>query len=169
MDETITPQEGTNPELVEVIETTPEGEQGDAPAQPKTYTEEQFKQVLGRAKTAEDKLKLIKQSTPPGTINNTSLSEEQIEEKILLSQGMDSELIDELKTLAKVRKTGLIQAQNDPIFIAIKKQKDDDEKAKKAKLGASRGSGTVKKEKTTVSPGLTDAEHKELWLSQQKG
>ncbi len=144
--------------VVEETKDTTEEETVETPAE-KTYSEKEFKQVLARAKKAEEALKKI----PPANNFTNSPSDELIEEKVLLSQGMDAELLKELKAIAKVRGKGLIESQNDPIFVALKKSKEDDEKAKKSKLGASKGSGTVKKEKTINSPGLTEEEHKALW------
>jgi len=136
----------------------------DVEAQEKTYSESEFKQVLARAKRAEAEAKALKpkQSNATQSINNT-LSEESIDIKILKSQGMDDELLKELTDLSKLRKKSPLEMQSDPLFLAIKKQREDEAKSEKSKLGASRGSGQVKKEKSLSSPGLTDAEHKALW------
>lgn len=169
MDNTITPQEGTNPEVevettesttaeetVETVEETPTPET-------KTYSETEFKQVWARAKKAEDALK---KATADGSITKEALTEEQIELKILKSQGLSDDLLQELRAVAKARGKSLLDTTSDPIFVAIKNEKEAEGKAQKAKLGASKGSGTVKKEKSVSSPGLTDAEHKELWRQQ---
>lgn len=157
------PQEGTNPE-VEVLEETIEEETIETPevAEPKTYSEKEFKQVLARAKAAEDKLK---NSLPPKNINNqtNSLSPEEVDVKILLSQGYTEDLITELKAVAKARNKNLFAATQDSIFLAIKKEKEDEAKLQRARLGASRSSGTAKKEKSTTTPGLSEEEHKQIW------
>jgi hypothetical protein len=168
----ITPQEGTNPEpQIEVEESITEDEAGEpqAPAQPKTYSEEEFKQVLARAKTAEAKLKATQpKPAEPKQINNPNVpSEEYVQTTILKAQGVSQDEIDYLKKLAAVNGTGLIEAQNDDLFKAFKQKKESDSKAQKAQLGASRGSGQVRKEKTLNTPGLTEAEHKELWKQRQ--
>lgn len=160
-----TPQEGMNPELeVEAEETTTEEETVETPeVYEETVPKSQFNQVLARAKAAEAKLK----AKPAQTINQTpALSEEQVHVAILKAQGKSQDEIDYLKKIAGVNKTTLIDAQNDELFAVFQKKREDEAKAQKAKLGASRGSGTVKKEKTLSSPGLTDAEHKELWKAQ---
>ena len=130
----------------------------------KTYTEQQFKQVLARAKSAEAKLK----EKPAEATHNTNnaLSEQDIEAKILQAQGMDKELLDEAKILAKLRNKSILEIQNDPILLAMKKEKEDAVKAQKAKLGASRGSSQAKAEKAITSSNLSDEEHKALWREQ---
>lgn len=131
----------------------------------KTYTEQQFKQVLARAKTAEAKLK----EKPAEVTHNTNnaLSEQDIEAKILQAQGMDKELLEEAKILAKLRNKSILEIQNDPILVAMKEEKEKAIKAQKAKLGASKSSSQAKAEKAITSPGLSDEEHKALWREQR--
>jgi hypothetical protein len=100
------------------------------------------------------------------TTTNSSLSEEAIEAKILLSQGKSPELIEEMKALAKVRGKSLLEIQNDPILLAMEKARDDESNAKKVKLGAARGSSTVQTKKSTATANLSAEEHKALWKEQ---
>lgn len=128
------------------------------------------RQAVARAKKAEQELKELKgstKSTATQTLQTNGLSEEAVEVMLLKAQGMELELIEELKTLAKIRGKSVIDTQNDPIFVAIKAAKEAKEKAEKSKLGASRGSNTAKKEKSLQTPGLTEAERKELWKAEQ--
>ena len=131
------------------------------------------RQILARAKKAEAQLKeRTSQGTPrveqkpTQNINNT-LTAEDVETRILKAQKVTDDEIVMLKKIAAVNGTGIIEAQNDDMFITFKQRKEDQEKSEKAKLGASRGSGSVKKEKTVSSAGLTDAEHKALWREAQ--
>jgi hypothetical protein len=168
-DEVVTPQEGMNPEPeVEVEETTTE-ETEETPAEEDTAEEtvpkSQFNQVLARAKKAEAMLK-AKPATAPARPLTNGLSAEEVEIKILKAQGTSQEEIDYLKKLAKVNETSIIEAQNDELFKNFKVKRENEIKAQKAKLGVSKGSGAVRKEKSINSPGLSDAEHKELWRSQ---
>lgn len=166
MDETITPQEGMNPES-EVIEETIEEETIETPDEVvveesvETVPKSQFNQVLARAKKAEEALK--KQPKVNITNKQNSLSSEEVDKKILKSQGMSDDLIKELEAVANARGKSIFDAVNDPIFIAIKNEREQTVKAQKAKLGASKGSGTFKKGADLTSPGLSDSEHKELW------
>ena len=119
------------------------------------------RQLTARAKTAEAKLKETPKSAEPN-LNKDALSKEETELLILQSKGIDKELLSEMKTLAKVRGKSILEIENDPIFIAMKDEREARAKAEKSKLGASRGSGTQKVQKTFNTPGLTDEEHREM-------
>lgn len=164
-----TPQEGTNPEP-EVVEETVVEETTETPAEEtheETVPKSQLAQVVARAKKAEAELKALKEKASNGSITKTnSLSEEEVDAKILKSQGMADDLIQELKVIAKARGKSILDTLTDPIFTAIKQQKETQVKEQKAKLGASKGSGSVKKEKNFNSTGLTDEEHKAMWRQQ---
>ena len=119
-----------------------------------------------RAKKAEAELKALK--TPEvaeATHSNSTntLTEEAVEVKILKAQGMSEELITQLKKIARVNETSVIDAQSDPYFQAYKKQLEEDKEKAKASLGASKGSSSVRKSKDFSSQGLSDEEHKQLW------
>ncbi len=154
MDETITPPEGTNPEPEEA-EVTEEGAVETPPATEKTYTQAEWNELHGRATRAEAAAKAAKpaQATP---LN--------VEEAVLLANGMPEELVAELKAVAQVRKTTLLKAQNDPIFVAVKEKFEKDEKQKAASLPAARGAGAVRAKKEFNSPGLTRDEHRAMVL-----
>jgi len=115
-----------------------------------------------RAKKAEAELKTLK-SEAPQINNNQTLTVEAVETKILKAQGMSDDDIARLKKIASINGTGIIEAQSDDLFTGWKEKKESEEKANKAKLGASRGSGSVKKSKDFTTPGLSDEERKELW------
>ena len=129
------------------------------------------KQALARAKKAEAENKELKKSSevkadvPPITSN---LTEETIERKILKNDGLSDELIDELTALAKVRGTSLLDTQKDPIYLAIKEAKEKEVEKAKAKLPASKGSGTQKSKRDFSTPDLSDADHKAMWRDSQK-
>ena len=171
MDETITPQEGMNPEP-EVVEETVVEETTETPVEVEVDVEEtvpksQFNQVLARAKKAEEQLKKQIPAKENITNNKSSLSEEEVEVKILKSQGMTDDLIVDLKAIAKARGKTLLDSTTDSIFIAIKNEKEAEAKSQKAKLGASKGSGTAKKEKSFNSPGLSAEDHKAIWMNER--
>ena len=161
MEETpILPEEGTNPQPeVVVSETTPEETvTPEVPAE-KTYTQAEWDELHGRATKAESELKALKPKKP---ISAPASSQFNVEETVLLANGMSEELLKELKAVAQVRKLSLIKAQNDPIFIAVKEKFEKDQKQKDASLPASRGSGGVKAVKSVSTPGLSREEHKKL-------
>lgn len=95
------------------------------------------------------------QAKPKGTPQASP----NVEETVLLANGMPDELMVELKAVAAVRKLSLIKAQNDPIFVAVKEKFEKDQKREDASLPASRGSGAMKVKKDFTTPGLTREEH----------
>lgn len=92
---------------------------------------------------------------PPSPVN--------VEETVLLANGMPEALMEELKAVAAVRKTSLIKAQTDPIFVAVKEKFEREQTQKEASLPASRGAGTVKPKKDFNTPGLTREEHMAMY------
>lgn len=85
-----------------------------------------------------------------------------VEEVVLQANGMPDELLTQLKKVAAINGTNLIKAQNDPIFVAVKEKFEKEQKQKDASLPASRGSGTVKAQKSLATPGLSRDEHRKL-------
>lgn len=159
----------TNTDEEVVLDETTDMEDVDAIRQQLAEAEEAKRQLTARAHKAEAELKARKAEVTPlaPLATNSGLDSDAVDVKILQSQGMSEELITELKALAKVRGTSILATQLDPIFVEIKKSKDAEEKSKKASLPASRGSGSPTAKKSFNSSGLTDAEHKELWLKHQ--
>lgn len=134
-----TPEEGNEPEIdVEQLQAT-------------------NKKLFERAKKAEADLKALKGAGRPAEAQASQ--QPNIEETVLLANGMAEELLAELKAVAAVRKVSLIKAQNDPIFVAVKEKFEKDKKASDASRPPSRGSGQVKAKKTFATPGLTREEH----------
>ena len=138
----------------EVVETTPEI---DVDALQATN-----KKLFERAKKAEAELKALRPKVAVAPKVASQPASTNVEETVLLAQGMSEELLGELKAVAAVRKTSLIKAQADPIFVAVKEKFEKEQKSSAASLGASRGSGNVKARKTPNTPGLTREEHMAL-------
>lgn len=156
-----TDEEGTTTtsddnEFVEV-----DGEQDDAVAlKEKLATlEEEKRHLLARAKKAEA---LAKGKRTDLTTPDVSASE-HVDERILVANGMSTDLLKELRRVARFTETDLISAQTDPMFIAIKERYEKEQRDKDAALGASKGSGQGKSRKDLTTPGLTADEHKKLW------
>ena len=127
-----------------------------------------------RAKEAEGKLKESpEKKTPENTGDQGAshtkpvLTPDDVDVRVLRAQKMPEDEIKYLQKIAALNGTSIIEAQSDELFIAWKDKKDQETKAEKAKLGTSKGSGSAQKEKGLNTPGLTDAEHKELWRSQK--
>lgn len=128
------------------------------------------RQAIARAKKAEAELKAFKGGKPAEatqTLAPNAPVTEELEVLILKSQGMSPELIETLKKVSQATGKTLLDTQKDDIFITIKDKLEATEKSAKASVGASRGSGKVTKGKDFSTAGLTQEEHKELWLKEQ--
>lgn len=119
------------------------------------------KRLFERAKKAEAEAKALRGNRPPADQPSPS-SQPNIEETVLLANGMPEELLTELKAVAGVRKLTLLKAQNDPLFVAIKDKFEKDQKHKAASLPASRGAGSVQAPKAVNTPNLARDEHRRL-------
>lgn len=162
----------TETEEVDTESTGTDTEETDAPSEADVDVaklQETNKRLFERAKKAEAEAKALKASQPkqqkpasqpaPKTEPPSSLS---VEETVLRANGMSPELLKQLKAVAQVRGIGLIDAQADPIFVAVKEKLEKEQKQKEATLPASKGSGTSKPKKDVSTPGLSEAEHKRL-------
>jgi len=118
------------------------------------------KKLFERAKKAEAELKALKGAKKPVQATASSTN---VEETVLLANGMDEELLNKLKKVAEVQGTSLIKAQNDPIFVAVKESFEKEKKQQAASMPASRGGGTVKPKKDFKSPGLSRDEHRAMF------
>ena len=119
------------------------------------------KRLFERAKKAEAELKALKQGNLPKPEAKPQANAPliDVDERILKANGMPDELLAELRVIAALRGVSVIDAQNDHLFVATKEKFDKDSKSKAASMGASRGSGQIKVQKTFTSPGLTREEH----------
>ncbi len=162
----VTPEEGMNPQPEgEVIETPVEEATEPLAPEEKTYTQAEWDELHGRAKKAESELKALRPKARPAS---PAPLQPNVEETVLLANGMSDELLSELKAVAQARGIkSLIKAQGDPIFVAVKEKLEKDAKLKSASLPASRGSGGYKAPKSITTPGLTREEHKRLVLESQ--
>lgn len=158
IDSTIDTEETVQPEELveeETLETEPEIDIAQLQATNKKLYE--------RAKKAEAEVKSLKNTPAPKTVKPVTASpQSNIEEVVLLANGMDEELLEKLKKVSQVNGTSLIKAQSDPIFIAVKEKFESDKKKANASMPASRGSSPVKTRKDFKSVGLTEAEHRAM-------
>lgn len=131
-------------------------------------------ELTARAKRAEQELKRIKSSitsdepnepedeVKPSENRNASDNTNLFDERILISQGMKTDLLKDLKTIAQLRGVSLLEAQNDSTFKRIKEDFEREEKVKDASMGASKGSQQAKPKVTASTPGLSKEEHKKI-------
>lgn len=112
---------------------------------------EQNKKLFARAKTAEEKLKEVKPQQPAqvqkANINKKESEYLTREEAILIAKGEDETALAKLKAIAKGNGVSLLEAQKDEMFVAWKALQEKEQVSKKAKLGASKGSGMQTREK----------------------
>jgi len=165
-------QDVTDTETTDEVEETgaePMTEDEDKPR----YTESEMK-MYARAKKAEAEAKRLKalltnskpepkQTERKETVNQgPTLTEEQVDEKILRSQGLDDDAIEEAKYIAGRKGISLIAATHDERFIRFKTQAEEDKRKAEASLGASKGSGRKKSAPTFDQP-LTREDHERLF------
>jgi len=106
-----------------------------------------------------------KQETKPEVkkvINNNNNNSVSIEETVLKAQGLEEDEIDMLKKVSVISGVSLIDAQKDTVFKLWKEKQEAEEKSKRASMGTSKGS-SAKTQKGFNTPGLSEAEFKELW------
>lgn len=140
-----------------------------------------YEQKLERATTPEEKFaiadaeanknrRLLRKASKPDNAaapkpkaSSKPTTEPSVEETVLRANGMPNELLSHLKKVANLNGTSLLDAQKDPIFVAVKDKFDKEVKRKQASLGAGRGAGGKKSEKTFTTPGISRDEHKEMF------
>ena len=169
MEEEYQVDEAINSSEEQELETTPEGNEETEALQVKlAEAEEAKRQLTARAHKAEAEAKALKakQGEAPQNINS-SLSADEVDIKILQSQGVDEDSLNYLKKLAKVNGTSILAAQTDELYVSYKQNKEAKAKSEQASLGASRGSGQARKVKSFGTPDLETQDHKELWLKQK--
>lgn len=115
-----------------------------------------------RAEKAEAKAKAVPKPT------ETKQDLPDVDERILKANGMPDELLKELKVIAKARNISLIDAQNDNLFVLVKKNFEEETKLKEASLDASKGSGNARAKVTPSTPGLSREDHKRLYKEMVK-
>lgn len=106
-----------------------------------------------------------KQETKPEVkkvINNNNNNSVSIEETVLKAQGLEEDEIDMLKKVSAISGVSLIDAQKDTVFKLWKEKQEAEEKSKRASMGTSKGS-SAKTQKGFNTPGLSEAEFKEMW------
>jgi hypothetical protein len=116
-------------------------------------------QITARAKRAEAEVKALKQKSP------NPVPTENVDERILRSQGLPDDLLKELRVIAQIRNTGLIEAQADPVFKALKDNYDKEIKIKEASLPSSKGSGRAEVKKDFKTANLPREEHMKMFKS----
>lgn len=134
--------------------------------------QETNKKLYARLKNAEAKLKEKGDATKPvqatkQNINNKK--DEQYltrEEAILIAKGFEDSELAKLKAIAKGSGCSLLDATKDEMFVVWKEKQVEENKKAKSNLGASRGSGSVRPEKSVSE--MSREEH-EAFVRKQFG
>jgi hypothetical protein len=138
-------QEIVDDELVEIEEET---------------TEDETEVIDWEARAKKAEALIVKHKKEPVAEKPTQATPQlNVEETVLLANGLEEELLVQLKKIATINGTSLIKAQNDPIFVAVKEKFEQDKKRENASLPASRGAGQVKAKKDFSTEGLSREEH----------
>lgn len=184
-EETVDTQDETQESETDAVEET-EAETGDETVETVTPPAEErltYEQKLARATTPEEKFAIADAEANKNRrlLNKKPLvpakkpmapqspsSRDETDERILLANGMPKDLIRELKKVAKLNETGLIEAQTDTIFVAVKEKFESDKKKKNASLSPSRRSAEVQPKKDFSTPKLSREEHMNMVQSLDK-
>jgi hypothetical protein len=123
--------------------------------------EETNKQLFERAKKAEDKAKTLKTETKDENINNNNQPVGLTrEEAILIAKGTDERIINEAAIIAKAKGINILEAVKDPLIEAYADKLAQEEKKRRAQLGASGGAGSSSNDDLTQRVGMSREEHK---------
>lgn len=114
-------------------------------------------EIIKRRKEKDQKSDSLAQKPLTSNINPQIPSRDEI---FLVAQGYSEEDIDQLHAVAKGTGLSLKEAKEHPLFTAYIEKVKADKRAKKASLGASRGSST---KQPVVTSGMTEEDHKKLW------
>ena len=152
-EETIVVQDEEQVDTVEVEEVEDSAE---------TIETEEDALAKAQAEAAKYRRLFEKSQKKPAEQTKPQATPANVEEVVLLANGMDETLMEQLKKVAAINNTSLLKAQNDPIFVAVKEKFEREKKSSSASLGASRGSGAAKVQKGLNTPGLSREEHMRL-------
>jgi hypothetical protein len=145
-------------EVTETTEETPVDSNVDERSQ---KLEAANKKLYARLKAAEEKLKSVTEAKVENKQPSVEAQYLTREEAILISKGHDEKDLDLLKVISKGKGVSLSEAINDEMFTAYAEKREKERKEEKAKLGASKSSGTQKD--TRIKPGMSREEHMALF------
>lgn len=140
-----------------------ENEESDSEVDEVTKLRSENKKLVEIIKRRKEKEAQGTQSVKPQTINiNTKDTNQDTfkEELKLLAKGYSDEAVEYLKILSKGSGVSLKEAEENELFQAFQEKQETERKAKKAQLGASRGSSIKKSvDMSKMSP----EDHQKAW------
>lgn len=116
-------------------------------------------EIIKRKKEKEAKANESNNTHKPINTNIDSSTPTR-DEIFLVAQGYTEEDIDQLHLVARGTGLSLKEAKEHPLFVAYTDKVKAERRAKKASLGASRGSST---KQPVVMAGMSTEDHKKLW------
>lgn len=133
-----------------------------------TYGEddERYLNQKKRAEKAEAELKALKAkltSEKPAQEKKpveTGLTEDDI---FVISKVQDKESIEMIRKVSKLEGISLLEAMENSLYKTWAKQREEEKRQEESQMGASKGSGSKRQQKTFSTPGLSPEDHRELW------
>ena len=127
--------------------------------------QETNKKLYARLKALESKVKATpKEVTQPKKEINSNVQSVDMDEVRLIAKGYEEDEISKIKAIAKGNGCSLLDATKDEMFVLWKEKQDAEVKKSKSQLGASKGSGSARPEKSTSD--MTEAEFQAYVLAQ---
>lgn len=156
-------EEQEEEETTDLVEETEEEEEIALTEDEVTISKAKFS-AMQRKAIAYDASKKQTQKPQENINNNPSI---QADELKLIARGLSDEEIEQAKVIAKGKDIPLLESIKDPLFISYQTDFKEKERKEKAKLGSSKGSGSVQADKGFHS-GMTRDEHYKLWQESNK-
>jgi len=116
--------------------------------------------LYARAKRAEEALKTLSKDKKPSEEIKSDSNYLTRDEAVLIAKGYDDALIGQLKKIAKANNVSLSEAEKDDLFVAYKEKIDKEQRAEKARLASSKGSGSQSHKGVSD---MSSEEHKDFW------
>lgn len=140
--------------------TTEDTESAEEVSDEVTLSKSEFKKLQRRA-LAYEALKNEGNERITKTTNPEVTDDETYKEELkFLAKGYSDEAIDYIKILSKGAGVTMKEAEENPLFQAFQEKQDAERKAKRAQLGASRGSAI---KKGVDMSKMTPEEHQKAW------
>jgi len=140
--------------------TTEDTESAEEVSDEVTLSKSEFKKLQRRA-LAYEALKKDGGETITKTTKPTEDTDDTFKEELkFLAKGYSDDAIEYLKVLSRGAGVTMKEAEENPLFQAFQEKQDAERKAKRAQLGASRGSAT---KKAVDMSKMTPEEHQKAW------
>lgn len=131
-------------------------------------SEEKRRKLYARVKDTQSKLKntpVQKDSKKDIPLQQPNMDRDEIIAiSVLTAKDYSEDEINYIGKIAKVEGISLLSAEKTDLFQAYKEKRENEMRAEKAKLSASRSGSRSQQQKDFSTPGLTAEEHKRLFM-----